>query len=52
MVKSKAYDIYVTGSGVVEKEHAPSVMQELEKMGGLFYSDIEMNGLVLIEKAT
>lgn len=49
--ESKAQDIWATGSGVVSKEDVPSVMKELEKTGDLFYADIEMNGLVLIEKS-
>lgn len=49
--KTKAQDIWATGNAVVNKEEVPEVMKELEKTGELFYADIEMNGLVLIERA-
>lgn len=49
--KHKAELVYYTGETVVEKEHVKSVMKELEKYNGTFYSDFEMNGLVLIQKA-
>jgi hypothetical protein len=49
--KYKAELVAYTGETVVEKEYAPAVMKELESYNGTFYSDIEMNGLVLIQKA-
>lgn len=48
--KDKAELVYYTGETVVEKEHVSAVMKELEAYNGIFYSDIEMNGLVLIQK--
>lgn len=51
-VKDKAELIYVTGESVVEKQHVEAVMKELENYNGTFYADIEMNELVLIQKAT
>lgn len=49
--KYKAEVVAYTGETVVEKEHVSSIMKELEKYNGTFYADIEMNGLVLIQKA-
>lgn len=49
--KHKAQIVFYTGETVVEKEHVDAVMEELENYNGTFYSDIEMNGLVLIQKA-
>ena len=49
-VKDKAELVYCTGEAVVQKEYAPAVIEELEKYNGVFYGDIEMNGLVLIQK--
>lgn len=49
--KYKAELVYFTGETVVEKKHVPAVLQELEAYNGTFYSDFEMNGLVLIQKA-
>jgi hypothetical protein len=49
--KYKAELVYYTGETVVEKEHVSTVMKELEEYNGIFYSDFEMNGLVLIQKA-
>lgn len=49
--KYKAELVYLTGEIVVEKEHVEAVMKELEAYNGIFYSDFEMNGLVLIQKA-
>ena len=50
--KDKARMVYYSGSAVVEKEKLPDVLKELENYNGIFYSDIEMNNLVLIEKAS
>ena len=49
--KDKAELIHYTGETVVEKHLVPAVMRELEQYNGVFYADIEMNGLVLIQKA-
>lgn len=49
--KYKAELVYFTGETVAKKEHVPAIMKELEAYNGEFYSDIEMNGLVLIQKA-
>jgi hypothetical protein len=49
--KYKAELVYYTGETIVEKEHAPAVMKELEVYNGTFYADIEMNGLILIQRA-
>ncbi|WP_180953872.1 hypothetical protein [Bacillus sp. M6-12] len=49
--KYKAELVVYTGETIVEKEHVPAVMKELEAYNGTFYSDIEMNGFVLIQKA-
>jgi hypothetical protein len=49
--KYKAELVAFTGETIVEKEHVPAVMKELESYNGTFYDDIEMNGLVLIQKA-
>ena len=48
--KYKAELVYYTGDTVVEKEYVPAVMEELKAYNGTFYSDFEMNGLVLIRK--
>lgn len=48
--KYKAEVVFYTGETIVEKEHASAVMKELESYNGIFYADIEMNGLVLIQK--
>lgn len=48
--KYKAEIVHYTGSTVIEKEHAPAVMEALESYNGTYHADIEMNGLVLIEK--
>lgn len=49
--KYKAELVYCTGETVVEKEFVSEVLKELEAYNGTFYSDVEMNGLVLIQKA-
>ena len=50
-VKDKAEMVYVTGETVVDKKYAKEVMDYLEgNYNGIFYADIEMNGLVLIQK--
>ncbi|AMQ66544.1 hypothetical protein BH753_gp062 [Bacillus phage Shbh1] len=49
--KYKAELVYCTGETIVEKEHVPAVMKELEAYNGIFYCDFEMNDLVLIQKA-
>lgn len=51
ITEKKALDIYITGSGVVSKQDAPYVLKELDKYQGVFYGDIEMNDLVLIERS-
>ncbi len=48
--ESKAQDIYFTGWGVVKEEDAPAIMEVLKQYNGVFYDDIRMNGLILIEK--
>lgn len=48
--KYKAQIIHISGGTVVEKALVPAVMKELEAYNGIYYADIEMNGLVLIEK--
>lgn len=48
--KYKAELVHYTGSTVVKKEHAPAVMEELNSYNGTYHADIEMNGLVLIER--
>ena len=48
--KDKAELAYYTGETVVEKHLVPEVLRELEKYNGVFHADIEMNGLVLIQK--
>lgn len=42
--------IYCTGNTVVEKEHAPAILKELEQYPGNYAADVEMDGLILIEK--
>lgn len=49
--KHKAQLAHCTGEAVVTKEILPAVLKELEGYNETFYSDIEMNGLVLIQKA-
>lgn len=49
--KYKAELVVFTGETVVKKEHVPAVMKELEAYNGIFYCDIEMDDLVLIQKA-
>ena len=49
-VKDKAELAYCTGETVVKQEYAAAIMKELENYNGIFYGDIEMNGLVLIQK--
>lgn len=49
--KHKAQVAYCTGETVVTKEILPEVLKELKAYNGTFYHDIEMNGLVLIQKA-
>lgn len=49
--KHKAQIAAFTGETVVEKELVPAIMKELENYNGIFYSDVEMNGLVLIQRA-
>lgn len=48
--KYKAELVAFTGETIVEKENVPAVMKELEAYNGTFYHDIEMNGLVLIQR--
>lgn len=48
--KYKAELVYCTGETVIEQEHLPAVLKALEVYNGIFYSDIEMEGLVLIQK--
>lgn len=48
--KHKADLVYATGNACVEEELAPLVMKALESYDGVYYDDIRMNGLVLIEK--
>lgn len=48
--KYKAELVHYTGNTVVEKEFVDAVMEELKNYNGTYYSDIEMNGLVLIER--
>lgn len=49
--KYKAELVFYTGETIVEKDQVPEVMEELQRYNGTFYSDFEMNGLVLIQKA-
>ena len=49
--KYKAELVFYTGETIVEKEQVPAVLKELEAYNGTFYSDIEMDGLVLIQKS-
>ena len=51
-IKYKAELVYMTGHTVVAEEYKEAVLKELEEnYNGIYYGDIEMNGLVLIEKA-
>jgi len=49
-IKEKARHITYIGSGLVPKDKAEQVLRELSKEVDVYNADIEMNGVVLIER--